>query len=93
MGSYRVILRGYKTLYSLDVIIIGVLLMYLYVRNCVLFERLFLLIYDMFCACRLYLMNCAIEGNGNANLFRASQNVRVCSSKSYHVLFTSRAFF
>ena len=60
---------------SLDVIIIGVLLMYLYVRNYVLFERLFLLIFDIVCACRLYLMNCVIEGNGNANLFLTSRDV------------------
>ena len=31
-------------------------------------------------------MNCAaIEGNGNANLFLASRDVCVCSSKSYHI--------
>ena len=30
------------------------------------------------------LINCAIEGNGNANLFLASRDVRVCSSKSYN---------
>ena len=42
-----------------------------------LFERLCLLIYDILCAFRLYLMNCAIEGNGNANLFLASRDVHV----------------
>ena len=58
-----------------------------------LFEILFLLIYDILCVCRLYLMNCAIEGNGNEKKILAPRNVRVCSSKSYHVLFTSQAFF
>ena len=61
-----------------------------------LFKRLCLLIYDILCAFRLYLMNCAIEGNGNANLFLASRYVHVVgvfSSESYHVLFTSRALF
>ena len=55
-----------------------------------LFERLLLLIYDICCACRLYLMNCAIEGNRNANLFLASRDVRVvrvCSSESYHMFY------
>ncbi len=63
--------------------------MYLYLRNYVLFEILFLLIYDILCVCRLYLMNCAIEGNGNANIFLTYRDVsvvRVCSSKSYMLM-------
>ena len=53
------------------------------------FEILYLLIYDIVCACRLYLMNCAIEGNGNANIFLTYRDVsvvRVCSSKSYMLM-------